>query len=81
MVKQTISNTDFSSGMNELVNGWFKRWRDRTGMTDADCERKLQEAWRDYGRKRKPKTYSATHPAYSGTALQAKHGGERHEER
>ena len=46
-----------------------------------DAERKLQEAWRDYGKNRKPKTYSATHPAYSGTALQAKHGGERHEER
>ena len=41
-----------------------------------DAERKLQEAWRDYGKNRKPKTYSATHPAYSGTALQAKHGGE-----
>lgn len=55
------------------MSSWFQEMH--------NCERKLQEAWRDYGKKRKPKTYSATHPAYSGTALQAKHGGERHEER
>lgn len=42
-VKQTISNTDFSSGMNELVNGWFKRWRDRPGMTQSDWDTCIAE--------------------------------------
>ena len=55
------------------MSSWFQEMH--------DAERLLQIAWRDYGKKRKPTTYSATHPAYSGTSLQAKHGGERHEER
>lgn len=37
MDKETpISNADFSAGMNELVNKWFKRWRDHYPMTDDD---------------------------------------------
>ena len=42
-VKQVISNTDFSPAMNELVNGWFKRWRDRQSMTDADWDTCISE--------------------------------------
>ena len=54
------------------MSSWFQEMH--------DCERKLQEAWRDYGSKRKPKTYSATHKAYAGTKLEAKHGGRQQDE-
>lgn len=50
-VKQVISNSDFSPAMNELVNGWFKRWRDRQDMTDADwdiCIAELTELGHKY---------------------------------
>ena len=42
-VKQVISNTAFSPAMNELVNGWFKRWRDRQGMTQPDWDTCIAE--------------------------------------
>lgn len=40
--RSTIDNTAFSSAMNELVNQWFKRWRDRT-ITDSDWEQVADE--------------------------------------
>ena len=41
--KQTITNADFSAGMSELVNGWFKKWRDRQGMTQSDWDTCISE--------------------------------------
>ena len=40
--RTTIDNTAFSGAMNELVNGWFKRWRDRR-ITDSDWEQVADE--------------------------------------
>lgn len=41
-----------------------------------DEERLLQIAKNEYLKKHKPSTYAATHPAYAGTSLQARHGGD-----
>lgn len=41
--KQTITNADFSAGMSEQVNGWFKKWRDCTGMTQDDWDTCISE--------------------------------------
>lgn len=47
-----MSNADFSSGMNKLVNTWFKRWRDGGGqMTDAAwmyCIQELTDIHKEY---------------------------------
>lgn len=40
--RSTIDNTAFSSAMNELVNQWFKRWRDHP-ITDSDWEQVADE--------------------------------------
>lgn len=40
-------------------------------------DRRLIKAKNDYLAKNKPSTYAATHPAYKGTVLQARHGGEK----
>ena len=71
-------NADRDSAIAK-VGKWAETFgaRKLASITAKDVSDYLEN---NYG-KRKPKTYSATHPAYSGTALQAKHGGERHEER
>lgn len=47
---------------------WFRQAHDE--------ERLLQIAKNEYLKKHKPSTYAATHPAYAGTSLQARHGGD-----
>ena len=47
-----ITNTDFSAGMNRLVNVWFRKWRDCGGqMTDNAwdaCVREFVEVCQQY---------------------------------
>ena len=44
-------------------------------------DRRLIKAKNDYLEKHKPMTYAATHPAYKGTVLQARHGGDKDADR
>lgn len=47
-----ITNTDFSAGMNRLVNVWFRKWRDCGGqMTDnawTACIQELTDVHKQY---------------------------------
>ena len=43
MNSRPIPNNQFRDAMNELVNGWFKRWRDRQGMTQPDWDTCIAE--------------------------------------
>lgn len=43
MNSRPIPNDQFRDAMNELVNGWFKHWRDRTGMTQSDWDTCIAE--------------------------------------
>lgn len=54
MSSSIICNEDFNKAMNGLINQWFRKWRDRTGMTYADwdtCIAELTELGHKYNYK------------------------------
>ena len=54
MSSSIICNEDFNKVMNGLINQWFRKWRDRQGMTQADwdtCIAELTELGHKYNYK------------------------------
>ena len=47
----------------------------------GEDERRLDRAKKEHDKHNKIMTYAATHPAYKGTVLQARHGGEKDADR
>ena len=54
MSSSIICNEDFNKVMNGLINQWFRKWRDRPGMTQSDwdtCSQELTELVHKYNYK------------------------------
>ena len=43
MSSSIICNEDFNKVMNGLINQWFRKWRDRQGMTQSDWDTCIAE--------------------------------------